>query len=301
MRDAFAKAKGKSKKAKTVVRMSFLFLPFAFLLLTFAAYPQRVAVLAPDKTDPSREFAWNLENALIERVSIQDSSLAAAAFNATAFENPYNLTEEGSKSIGAAIGCEYFILVRAGTLRRSSSARPEYYEASAAVFVVSSRTGRLVQWKLLRFEASRPQRAVKMLAASVAPLARKVAADLKDITKGELAEPPPADMEEAPEDGSPAAKNFRAPIPYRRIKPQYTSDAYLYDVAATVDIVIDLNAAGAILRTEIVRWAGYGLDESVEKTVRSMNWRPAERNGKPLPMRFLVRYNFKKVEKQEGN
>ena len=105
-------------------------------------------------------------------------------------------------------------------------------------------------------------------------------------------------MEELPDDNSPAAKNFRAPIPYRRIKPEYTTDAYLYDIKATVDIMVDLGHNGSILRTEIVRWAGYGLDESVEKAVRSMKWRPAERNGKPLPMRFLLRYNFKKFGKE---
>jgi hypothetical protein len=274
---------------------------FTLLFLSSTAIAQKVAVLAPDKTDASRDFAWKLENTLIEKVSVQDSSLADAAFRATAPENPFNLTNEQSKTIGAAIGCEYFLIVREAALRRSSSARPEYYEASAAVFVVSSRTGRLVDWKLLRFEASKPERAAKMLAASIAPFARKLAANLKEITKTELAEQQPAEMEEVPADGSPAAKNFRVPIPYRRIKPQYTAEASLYDIAATVDIIIDLNAAGAILRTEVVRWAGYGLDGTVEATVRSMNWRPAERSGKPLPMRFLVRYNFKKLEKQEGN
>jgi hypothetical protein len=65
-----------------------------------------------------------------------------------------------------------------------------------------------------------------------------------------------------------------------------------------VEIVIDADASGRIMRTEITRWAGYGLDESVDKTVRAMNWRPAERNGKSLPMRFLVRYNFKKIDKE---
>lgn len=258
-------------------------------------------MLAPDRTDASRAFAVALENALIEKVSIMDNSLAAAAFNAAAHEDPYNLTKEQSRSVGAAIGCEYLILIRASTLRRSSSRRPEYYEASAAIFVVSSRSGRLVEWKLLRFEASTRAKAEKMLAATIASLARKLAAGMKAVTKSELEEPSFAQMEEVPEAGSPAAKNFRAPIPYRRIKPQYTSDAYLFDIAGTVDIVIDLDASGSILHTEIVRWAGYGLDESAERTVRAMNWRPAERNGKPLAMRFLVRYNFKKIEKQEDN
>jgi hypothetical protein len=72
----------------------------------------------------------------------------------------------------------------------------------------------------------------------------------------------------------------------------------LYDVTATVERGVDLDAKGSIQRTRIVRWAGFGLDESVEKTVREMNWRPAELNGKNVPMRFLLRYNFKKPEKE---
>jgi hypothetical protein len=53
------------------------------------------------------------------------------------------------------------------------------------------------------------------------------------------------------------------------------------------------------MRTQIVRWAGYGLDEAVTETVRRMNWRPATRGGKALPIRVLLRYNFKKIEKEE--
>jgi len=76
--------------------------------------------------------------------------------------------------------------------------------------------------------------------------------------------------------------------------------AYLYDVTATVEATIDLNEKGEITRVEITRWAGYGLDESVQNVIKSMNWRPAERAGKPLPIRFLVRYNFKKIEKDDN-
>lgn len=270
-------------------------------VLTGVAFSQRVAVLAPSDSEASRAFVEKLEGSLEKQVSVQDNSLAEAAFKSFAFENAFNLTKEQSRAAGAAMGCEYFVLVRATAQRRSSSARPEYYEAVSAVFVVSSRSGRLVDWKLLRFEASKPERAGKMLSASIAPFARRLASDLKEVTRAELTEPKPPQMEEPPDDSPAAERGFRAPIPYRRIKPEYTDEASLYDVAATVDIVIDLDAAGSIQRTEVVRWAGYGLDGSVEKTVRSMNWRPAERNGMPLPMRFLVRYNFKKIEKQEDN
>jgi hypothetical protein len=277
-----------------------VFKPFASLIIVVlavaAAAAQKAAVLTPDGAPRSIDAAAAVEKALDEKISVQDGFLAAAAFKTAAPATPFNLTKEQSKNLGASIGCDVFILVRASTLRRSSSARPEYYEASAAIFSVSTRTGRLIDWQLLRFEASRPQTAEKLLKAALAPFARALAARLTNIIAAEIAEPPPAEMEEPPDNDSPTAKNFRAPIPFRRIKPAYTSDAYLYDVAGTVDMTIDLDASGTILRTEVVRWAGYGLDESVERTVRSMNWRAAERNGKPLAMRFLVRYNFRKIE-----
>ena len=298
MHNASANLKGKSKKAKLGVMTRLLFLTFLFLLFTSGASSQRVAVLAPEPNAQSIDIAAAIETSLGEKLSIRDDSLAAAAFKATAPATPFNLSSEQSKNIGAAIGCDFFVLVRDATLRRNSSSRPEYFEASAAVFSVSARTGRLVDWKLLRFEASTSDGAERLLAASLAPFAGGLAAKLKDVMKAEIAEKPPPAMEEPPDDGSPAAKNFRAPVPYRRIKPPYTSDAYLYDITATVEMSIDLDAAGTILRTEVVRWAGYGLDEAVEKTIRSMNWRPAERNGKPLAMRFLVRYNFRKIEQQ---
>jgi TonB family protein len=117
--------------------------------------------------------------------------------------------------------------------------------------------------------------------------------------KVERDEPAAPAIEPIPDDGSPAAKNFRAPVPYRRLKPAYTRTAYLYDITATVEATVDLDEKGQITNLAITRWAGYELDESVEKAVRSMNWRPAERSGKSLPIRFLLRYNFKKIDKDD--
>jgi hypothetical protein len=53
------------------------------------------------------------------------------------------------------------------------------------------------------------------------------------------------------------------------------------------------------MRIGITRWAGYGLDESVIKTINEMQWRAASREGKALPIRVLLRYNFKKIEKED--
>ena len=275
-----------------------LLFTFIFFVLSFPVSAQRIAILAPDGDDTSRNFATRLEAQLAEKVRVLDDAMSEAAFLSAKAENPFNLTVSASKAAGAAIGCDHFILVRSAAIRRSSSQRPEYYESYAAVFAVSSRTGRLIFWRLLRFEELKAQAAQNLLNAAAGQLAMEIENKLRLAAKSELTEPPLSEMEEPPDESSPAAKNLRAPIPYRRIKPEYTSDAFLYDIRATVDIVVDLDKNGTILRTEIVRWAGYGLDESVEKAVRTMNWRPAERNGKSLSMRFLLRYNFKKIEKE---
>ena len=195
------------------------------------------------------------------------------------------------------MGCDFFILVRAADQRRSSSKREVYFESYAAIFAVSSRTGRLVDWIRPQFEAATAPEAQRMLRASVPKFAASLTIRLREVARAEAGEPTPAKIEEIPADGSPLAANFRSPVPYRRIKPEYTSEAFLYEVSATVEIEMDLDATGSIIRTEVVSWAGYGLDESVISAVRSMNWRAAYRDGKPLPMRVLLRYNFKRPDK----
>ena len=290
--------KVKGQRRKFALTSRFLFLPFAFLLFTLAAAAQRIAVVTPDKAEASIRFAGKLETSLEDRVKILDDSLSESAYASASPATPFNLTTEESKRIGSAIGCEFLILLKSATQRRSAFQRAEYYESYAVIYVVSSRTGRLVWWKLPRLEAPKADKAATMLDESIPTLAAGIESAIRNATKFEISESDPPIMEEVPEANSAEAKNFRAPVPYRRLKPEYTADAATFDVKATVDILVDLNAAGTITRTEIVRWAGYGLDESVDKAVRTMNWRPAMRNGKPLPMRFLLRYNFKKLDKE---
>ncbi|MGI8885249.1 MAG: TonB family protein, partial [Pyrinomonadaceae bacterium] len=160
------------------------------------------------------------------------------------------------------------------------------------------RTGRLVFWKLQTFEAEKPEKAGKLLLDSTGDLASEIFDKLKNVTKAETSEKSNRKIEEIPDETTAAAKNLRPPLPYKRLKPEYTRLAYIYDVKATVDISIDLDENGVVTRTEIVRWAGFDLDESVTKTVRQMNWRAATRNGRTLPMRVLLRYNFKIIEKE---
>lgn len=212
--------------------------------------------------------------------------------------NTFNMTVSEAKAAASVMGCDYFLLVRAGEQRRSSFSKPDYYEAFAVHYLVSGRTGELVDWFLKSFEADAQDKAGRALSIALSDTGKEISDRIRNVSAAELRGPLNGQIEEVPADGSPAAANLKTPIPYKRIKPEYTTMAFIYDVHATIEIEADIDSDGKVIMTRIVRWAGFGLDDSVEKTVRGMNWRPAMRNGKALPMRVLLRYNFTKVDKE---
>jgi len=269
------------------------------MFLTSASAAQRIAIVTPEKSERTQNYAADLVDSLSGKFKVLDSSMSESAFRSVSVENPFNMSSEQSRAAASVIGCDYLVLINTGALRRTSFAKPEYYESFMTVFIVSGRTGRLVFWDLKSFETDTPLTAEKLLFSSTQAAASDVRNQIETAVKTEFAEKTARIIEEVPEPHSPEAKNLRPPIPYKRLKPEYTRIAYLYDIRATVDIAVDIDETGKVERTEIVRWAGFGLDESVNEVVRKMNWRPAYRNGKPLPMRVLLRYNFTKIEKDQ--
>jgi TonB family protein len=302
----------KQVKKKKEKGKSFTFLLFTFYfsrsmslclcgVFVFFASPvlaQRVAVLTPEQTPQTQKYASLLADSLSDKFKILEDSMSWAAFRSVKLESPFNLTTSQGKAIGEVVGCDYFLLVRSGTIRRSSFAKDEFYESFVTVFLVNGRSGRLVYWDLKSFDADSQVESERLLFASSGSFAGKIIEQIEIARQNGLTVVNTPAFEEVPEAGSTDAKNFRPPMPYKRIKPEYTRKAYLYDVRATVDVMVDIDQNGAIAAVEIERWAGFGLDESVIETVRKMNWRPATRNGKTLPMRVLLRYNFTKIEKE---
>ena len=270
----------------------------AALFLFGHAGAQRLAVVVPEKNSEAVQYASGVTDALRGKVKVIDGSLAETAFDSLQLETPFNMTAEDARRAAAVIGCDFLLLIRTGATRRESFEKGSYYEAYAVMYLVSGRSGRLVNWELKSFEESSPVRAAAKLNDSVAEAAGRISGAVSAAKNEELSSITATPIEELPAEGSPESKNFRTPVPYKRIKPAYTQTAFLYDVRATVDIEVDIDASGKVLRTDVVRWAGFGLDESAEAVVRQMNWRPAERNGRTLPMRVLLRYNFIKVEKE---
>jgi hypothetical protein len=270
---------------------------FVLTLITVPISAQRIAILTPDNNERDIEYAARLAERLAGTIKILDRSLSESAFRSVTIASVFNMTLEEARAAATVMGCDRFLLVRTGGHRRTSFSRSEYYESFAFLYLIDGRTGSLISWIRKSFDADTQVQADAALAGSVDVAAKEISGLLNNLNTAKLATGARTPVEEVPMEGSPAALNLKPPIPYKRIKPEYTSTAFLYDVRATIDVEADISADGSVLATRITRWTGFGLDESVDAAVRAMNWRPAMRNGKALPMRVFLRYNFTKVDK----
>jgi TonB family protein len=270
---------------------------FISLVCSFAlaSQAQRLALLQPNPEGAVPGFAQALKAELSKRLRLVDEDLAAAAFRSVPIQDPFNMSAEEGRSVGVVIGSERFVIVRSALQRRAGSGGRSYFEAYAAIYLVEARTGLLIRFELPSAEADTESETAARLLSKTSELAATIvnARSEQPTTAANFPEPPP--------ENSPEAAGLKLPNPYKRIRPEYTATAALYGIKATVDIEVDIDTEGRIAATRIVRWAGFGLDDAVERAVRSMNWRPAMRNGKSLPMRVLLRYNFRKVEADEKN
>ncbi len=285
----------------------------ALLPLSVAAQARpRVAVLDFGGTETGARAAEKLAHVLAsdERLSLTDREESRAAARGVGYDGSLNMTLDEARDLGGALGSDFYVTGDAQTLRRSPSSGPHYFEAYASVFVVSSRTGRLVLWDRPSFEAASPDEAEKTLLKELDRRAVGYSQAIKRARESELSErvqmleraasPLPV-IEDAPEDETAAARaGLRLPQPYRRMRPAYPETAARAEAEATVDVKLEIDAAGEVSRVEVVRWAGFGLDEATVAIVRQLHFTPARLNGTPVPVRVLLRYNFRKPAR-EGN
>ena len=234
--------------------------------------------------------------------TVADADMTRAAATGGAYSGSLNLTVSEARDLGAVLGTEYYVLGDAQTVRRSSSAKPAYYESYCSIFVVSSRTGRLVMWTRPSVDGKESAGAEEALSEfldgetsyQIAIAIRRAREDEQNQRTLIVPASEPL-IEEAPDDEKTAeVQGLRMPRPYRRMRPAYPETAALADAEATVDVLVDVRADGEVSDVRIARWGGFGLDESTVATVRQMHFFPAMKNGTPIPMRVLLRYNFRK-------
>ena len=254
-----------------------------------------VSVMRRRKDSPAPEFQ------IIDR----DQSRAAAL--GAGYRGSLNMTLQEARNLGATIGCDFFFAGDAQTLRRLPSDGPAYFESFAAIYLVSGRSGKLALWERPSVERASPEEAEKALSKELTSedFIYRYQRDIQRALEDEQADRAYAISPGVPaiqimsDDGEDSGDGVKGPKPFKRLKPPYPETAARAEIEATVDVLVDLDVQGEVRRIEVSRWAGYGLDQAVVETVRQMHFFPAMRDGVAIPIRVLLRYNFRKppVEK----
>jgi len=237
---------------------------------------------------------------------ILDRDQARAAARGAGYAGSMNLSLNEARNLGAVLGCDFFILGDAQTLRRSPSTAPAYFDAYASMFLVSARSGRLISWERPTFHAATAVDSEKALLFELSneDVRHRYVGSIQRVQEDEqnerslIIDQQTPVIEAAPdEDKSAEAEGLRLPRPYRRLVPAYPETAARAEAEAMVDVLVDLDANGEVTRVEVARWAGFGLDHATVATVRQLHFFPAMRNGVAIPIRVLLRYNFRKPPK----
>ena len=267
-----------------------------------------LSVLDFGKSDFARLAAEKLRTNLRSQseLVVFDPELSRAAARGAGYSGSLNMSLAEARDLGAVMASDFYIIGDGQTLRRSPSSAQIYYESYCSVFMISSRTGRLVFWDRPSFQAETPKAAEAQLLFKLADreiqhfcliTTRRAQEDERSQRELVVDVNQPV-IEEAPDDNDAAeAKGLRLPRPYRRLHPEYPESAARAEAEATVDVLVDVGADGEVGQVQIARWGGFGLDEATMATVRQLHFFPAMRNGMPIPMRVLLRYNFRKPPK----
>jgi TonB family protein len=290
-------------KMTRLIRISCLLFLSSIPCLAQNARPVTVSVLDLGNSQMAKHLGDQLRTKLRSQLHVPDADLVGAAARGIGYTGSLNLSLEEARDLGTALASDYYIVGDAQTLRRSSSQRPIYYESYCSIFLVSSRSGRLILWERPSFETEQATKAEAQLSELILgdEFLRRLQDAIRTTFKAEIEErliipaKPEAVIEAAPDDDKVAEhQGLRLPRPYRRFRPEYPDSAARADVEATVDVVVDIGADGEVNQVRVERWAGFGLDESTVNTVRKMHFFPAHKNGSPIAMRVLLRYNFRK-------
>lgn len=235
--------------------------------------------------------------ALDERANLIDESQIKLALAGLGYKESLNLSVEEARRTGAAIGCDFFIIGKTDAAMRSETANESHGESIIGLMLVDSRSGKLalfdfIHEKAANIEAAQTQ-AQQTLASRVNTYIEKMG---EFRTASEAIIPVSTEsVEDMPDAESSAASGFNAPEFINRIKPEYTEEATQADITATVEATVIFKADGAIGDIELIRWAGFGLDESAVRAIHQLKFKPATRNNKATSVRALLRYNFRRV------
>ncbi len=98
---------------------------------------------------------------------------------------------------------------------------------------------------------------------------------------------PPPQQEEAPK-----APQIVMPVLKKNAEPTYPPDALAAGLQAVVYLKIDVDREGKVTRAEVPEPQGHGFDEAAKEAALKLEFEPATRDGKPIPVRIPFRFTF---------
>jgi len=244
------------------------------------------------------------------RVALIDQALVQPALSGIGYDGSINMSKDDARRVAAAIGCDFFLIGKTEVLTRSSRENESHEEAYAGVMIVHARTGSLAAFDFISEKGNTKEAASNGLAATISARETSYVDRIAQVIRAHAIKDAPGDaarlsveekIEDIPEDGSPRAVGFAPPEFLTRVKPEYTAEAELADITATIEATVVFRLNGEVGRVEITRWAGFGLEESAERAIRQLKFKPATRDGKPVSVRALIRYNFRRVSEPSSS
>lgn len=87
--------------------------------------------------------------------------------------------------------------------------------------------------------------------------------------------------------------NVSQPIPIYKPDPPYSEEARKAKYQGTCMVLVVINAQGNVTSAQVVKPLGMGLDQNAVKAVKTWKFKPAMRNGVPVPVRALIQVTFR--------
>jgi hypothetical protein len=272
--------------------------------------PARIALVGFTR-GKGTDGATSLESALADglsrdsRVVLIDHSMIQPALTGFGYDGSINMSKDEARRLGSVMGCDFFIIGKAETLTRSERENESHVEAFAGVMIIDGRSGALAVFDFISEKAVTRERALSAVAKVLGERAsgyvdrmnqtRERAQSLTSTDSANRGSTAAEIFEDMPDEDSPRATGFTPPQFLGRVKPGYTSEAEQADITATVEAMVIFRSNGEVGGIETTRWGGFGLEDSAERAIRQLKFKPATRDGRPVGVRGMIRYNFRRV------
>ena len=284
-----------------------IFVCFVIPPILIAQTPIRLAIVEMAGDDRG-EIVTLLRDSANQSFELVDRELTKAAVRGAGYTGSLNMSRSEASALGRSIGCDFYILGKIQVGRRSVSSEQFYFDALAGLYLVETRTGRLIRFTFERTEAESELLAYAGLEATIKTKWEQFAGEMISARAIHEKEIESAGQSNLPTfnllDNETQVEGIDPPVFYQRLKPEYTSEADLAGITASVELEATFGEDGKVGQVEVIRWAGFGLDESAIATVRQLKFQPASRSQgsekKRLTIRGIVRYNFRRPLTQAG-